>query len=118
MLSEFWRLSIAAQRSLPPAVLGDFGRLDSRRGVFRFFFCVPHGVLAHHFVPLGHAGEDKAACPRPRAQRLQGLQRLPGERHEVRGAHLHALGRDLRLRGVDVNFGPLRTPQLARTKHG
>ncbi|MEA3221526.1 MAG: hypothetical protein OZX49_02648 [Immundisolibacter sp.] len=73
------------------------------------------GVLAHRPVGAAGAGEHIPAAPGQRVQLAQDGQRLIGQRHHVRGAHLHLGGRYPPLGGVQVDFGPLGAAQLART---
>ena len=65
---------------------------------------------------LSAVRKDEWARAGERSNLAQDGNSLTGERHVVRVAHLHALGRNAALRGVEINLRPLSGTQLTRSK--
>ena len=73
--------------------------------------------VAHRHAAAEDRREDVLAMPRQLVHLAQEFNGLARQEHAVRLAHLHALGRDVPLRGVEVELGPLRAQQFALAGH-
>lgn len=74
--------------------------------------------VAHRHAAAEDRREDVLAMPRQLVHLAQDLDGLARQEHTMRLAHLHALGGDVPLRGIEVELGPLRAQQFALAGHG
>jgi hypothetical protein len=78
-------------------------------------------VVQRHIAHRHAAAEDRRqhvlTVPADLVDLAQQFDRLARKEDSVRLAHLHALGRYVPLRGVEVELGPLGAQQLALARH-